>query len=366
MRYLSKLKPSTLRGKTCLLRVDFNIENPDESYRLQASLPTLHYLARSRAKIVILAHRGRPKNDLASRRNASLRITLPFLRKNFGNRVQFFNDSNFAALRRRINAAKPNAIILLENLRFFEGEETNDQAFAKSLASLGNLYVNDAFSVCHRKNASVVHLPRYLPSFAGLLLGKELAVLGKFLKTNSRSLIIILGGAKASDKIGVMKHFLRRARTILLGGVPANTFLKAKGFDIENSHFEPKMISTARRLLRNPRIVLPVDFIAHGGRLLDIGPRTAKLFRSEIRKGKTIFWNGPMGLFENKKFRGGSEAIARAIVGSPGFSIAGGGETTQLIIQLKLERRFGFLSAGGGAMLEYLSGKELPGIKALQ
>ncbi len=367
MRHLRDLKPAFPRGKTCLLRVDFNVENLRESFRLRAALPTIQYLHRRGTRVVIISHRGRPTRNQRSKRRTTLRALLPFLREHFGERAVFMNHgATFPELLRRISRSPGNAVILLENLRFLPGEETNDPSLGKTLAAFGDFFVNDAFSVCHRKNASVTQLPRYLPSFAGLLLEREVKTLGKFLNANSKGLLLILGGAKASDKIGVMERFLRRSRSVLLGGVPANTFLKARGLDIDGSAFEPTMIPLARLFLKNRRIMLPSDFVAKGGRLLDIGPETAARFRDEIQRAKTIFWNGPMGLFEDKRFRVGSEAIARAIVKSRAFSIVGGGETTQLIFEMKLEKKIGFLSTGGGAMLEYLSGKKLPGLAALE
>ncbi|MEK7554463.1 MAG: phosphoglycerate kinase [Patescibacteria group bacterium] len=364
MQYLSHTLPALIRGKTALIRVDFNVENQEESFRLRASLPTFKFLIAANVKIVIISHRGRPRS-LRDQKKLSLRSVRLFLERNLGRPVRFISKIGDDT-RRKIDAAAPKSIFLIENLRFDPGEETNDPAFAKKLALLGDFFINDAFSVSHRANASVTGLPGLLPSVAGLLLEKELLGLNDFKKNHDDRLVIILGGAKASDKIGVLTHFLARAHRILLGGVPANTFLKASGFDIGTSIVETSMLPATKKLLREKNIVLPVDFVWQSGKMFDVGPRTIAAYQKEIADAKTIFWNGPLGYFERDKFRIGSAAIAKAIVKSEAFSVVGGGETTQLMHALGLTKRVGFLSTGGGAMLEYLSGKTLPGLAALE
>lgn len=366
MRYLSHLKKQQISGKICLLRVDFNVENERETLRLYLSLPTIKFLLAKGLKVVLLSHRGHPQKDLKSRRATSLRVVLPFLKRRLKKKITFFSDFDFKKIRNVIQRAPSRTIFLMENLRFLEGEGKNSLALAKELARLGDIFINDAFSVSHRKNSSVTQLPRELPSFAGLLLEKEIINLNNILHTHRKPLIVILGGAKVHDKIGVIKNFLPKASHILIGGLIANTFLKAKGLDIGKSKYEPLALKTAREFLKNKKILLPIDFISSQGLFLDIGPLTIELFKDKLKQAQTIFWNGPLGFFEQKKFAHGSNAIARFIAGSRAFSVIGGGETTQLIHQLNLEKKIGFLSTGGGAMLKYLSGKKLPGIEALK
>jgi 3-phosphoglycerate kinase len=358
MKYLSGLKNKSFKGKTCILRVDFNVESPEDAFRLEAALPTIKFLRQRKARVIILSHRGRPKGPDSP---FSLKIILPFLRENLKESVIFLSELT--------EKLPKGEIFLMENLRFYEGEEKNELSFAKKLAALAPkpaFYVNDAFAVSHRKNASVVQLPRLLPAYAGLLMEREIKTLKRVMKKPVPPLVLILGGAKISDKIGVIKNFLKKAKYILIGGATANTFLAAKKISIGDSLVEPDMTEVARKLLNEKNIVLPIDWVMFQNRILDIGERTAVFFRKFISEAATIIWNGPMGFFENKQFLRGSEAVAKAAADSGAFSVAGGGETTQLILRLGLKDKFGFLSTGGGAMLEFLSGKKLPGIGALQ
>ena len=341
MRYLSHAHPGVFKNKRVLLRADFNIENPKDPaglFRLDATIPTIKKLLMMGAKVIIMSHRGRPRNNLKSRNQRSklsLRPLVPILKKKLKRRVVFLT-----ALPRVV--APPNGrVFLMENLRFFSGEEKNDSGFARALAALGDVYVNDAFAVSHRKNASIVAITKFLPSYAGLLLEKEIGNLDKVMRVVRRPFTIVIGGAKTA-------------------------FLKAVGIDIGKSIYDPKLVSLARRMLRNENIILPVDFRKEKGRMLDIGPYTEKKFSEIIRSSKTILWNGPMGRFEKKTFARGSEVIAQAITKSRAFSVVGGGETVMLISQLGLLKKFDFVSTGGGAMLAYLAGEKLPGIAALQ
>lgn len=363
MHFLRNLTPNAIRGKTALVRVDFNIENLRESFRLFAALPTVSFLTRRGARVVLMSHRGRPKKPS---RKESLRIVLPFLKKQLHTAVTFFPRFDIAAMRKRIAASKPRSVFLLENLRFLPGEETGDPRLARTLASLGDLFVNEAFPVCHRGNASVTELPRMLRAYAGLRLEEEVRTLRAIMTRARRPLVVILGGIKVSDKLGVIQHFLRRADALLIGGACANTFLKANGFNIGASLFEPKMLPLVKRLSRSKNIILPVDFISDRGKLLDIGPLTERIFTRAIRKARTVIWNGPLGLFEKPQFRNGSVAVAHAVAASKAFSVVGGGETIGLIHELRLEKRIRFLSTGGGAMLAFLAGEKLPGIEALR
>lgn len=343
MKTLKDLAKKNLTGKVCLLRVDFNMESTKDALRLEASLPTMKWLLAKGARLVILSHRGRPNlsdSRLATsdRKRLSLRGFLPFLKKNLKEKVEFSKE---------IPGSLPKGkIILMENLRFWPEEERDDAKFARKLASLGDFYVNDAFAVCHRKNSSVTQLPKLLPSYAGLLLEKEITTLTAAMKNPKKPLMLIFGGAKVDDKLPVIKNLLPKADKVLLG----SSVLNYQYFTL---------------LIRNKKIVRPKDYLQENGVALDIGPLTAEEYRQEIKKAKTIIWNGPVGKFEDKKYLAGSRALAKAIAVSKAFSIVGGGETTQLILELGLRKKIGFLSTGGGAMLEFLAGAKLPGIEAL-
>ncbi len=372
MRYLSAADPKEFQGKTCLLRVDFNVENRKEDFRLFAVLPTIHWLLRADAKVVLLSHRGRPEQTFQVSNlkfqvspDETLKIIIPFLKNHLKTPVKFFPNLDVKKINRATKKAAPGSLFLVENLRLFAGETNNDPAFAQTLSQLGEIYVSDAFSVCHRAHASVATLPTLLPSYAGLLLEREVRSLTRVLNTHEKPLVLIIGGAKASDKIGVVEHFLPKADAILVGGAAANTFLKARGDDIKSSHYEPAMADHARSLLHHHNIILPTDFVEHEEKYLDIGPETVKAFVKKLKAAKTIVWNGPMGMFEDGRFAAGSRKLARAIVKTHAFTLAGGGETTQLITKMKLGHKFSFLSTGGGAMLAFLAGKKLPGIEAL-
>ena len=333
MRRLSDLIKKKLAGQVCLLRTDFNIETPEDSLRLEASLPTIKALLKKGVKIVILSHRGRPvKPEMA----LSLKIVIPFLEKQLKQRTVLLKN-----IPGKLPAGK---LFLLENLRFWSGEEKNDSAFAQTLSRLGDFYVNDAFAVSHRKNASVTSLPRLLPSYAGFLLEKEIKTLSHTMRNPKKPLLLIFGGSKVSDKIPAIKNLLPKANKVLLGSSCLN-----------KQNLIPK----------SKKIIKPKDWLSQDSLALDIGPLAVKAYIEEIGKAKTIIWNGPLGKFEDPKFAAGSIAVAKAISQSRAFSIIGGGETTQLILKLKLKNKIGFLSTGGGAMLEFLAGKKLPGILAL-
>lgn len=340
MKYLSQLKPDQLKGKTCLVRVDLNVEDEKkDNFRLQAILPTLKFLIKNKAKIIILSHRGR--------------------------RPKLLSLKPFAKIISRL-LKKP--VRFLENLRFSAGEEKNDKKFAKRLAALGDIYINDAFAVSHRQNASVVAITKFLPSYAGLLLEKEIKNLGSAMKNFRKPLIVVLGGVKVSDKIGLIKYFFKKADYFLIGGAMANTFFAAFDLPIGDSVFEKKMIFSAKKLLKSSKIILPVDAKIENRKILDIGPETIKKYGEIIKKAKTIIWNGPIGYFENSKFARGTEEIVKIILKNKKAKIViGGGETTSLLKlkNLKLKNNT-FVSTGGGAMLEYLAGKKLPGLEALK
>ncbi|MBI3638502.1 phosphoglycerate kinase [Candidatus Wolfebacteria bacterium] len=389
MKFLSSLKNKNLSGRICLLRVDLNVKDSElnkNNLRVRAVLPTIKFLTEKGARVVILSHRGRPKP--AKRADSEFRIQnlefslkplagiLSRLLKKPVNFISLKELSTPKSAKEKISNSIKGSVFLAENLRFLPGEEKNDKKIAKQLASLGDFYVNDAFAVSHRANASVEAITKFLPSYAGLLMKKEIENLGKVMKAAKKPFVIILGGAKISDKLGIIKNFKKNADKFLIGGGVANTFLVAEGLPIGDSIFEEKMIPEAKKLLKLPpstrsgqaKIILPVDYAMEKGKILDIGPETAKRYAEIIKKAKTIIWNGPMGYFENPKFAQGSKAVTEAILRSKAFAVIGGGETTSLFLNSKskiLNSKI-FISTGGGAMLEYLGGKKLPGIEALR
>lgn len=374
MQRITSLKKGALKGKTVLLRVDFNVEivrgKIADDYRIRASLPTIQWLLQRGAKPILLSHLARPRRKDAK---YSLRPVARYLSELLGRRVILFEEWDDLAPFWRI--LPDRTIGMLENLRFWPGEEKNDAGFARRLAQLGDLYVNDAFAVSHRKNASVVAITKYLPSYAGMLLWREIEMLERIRTIRRRPFVAILGGKKLSDKLPLIRAFIKKADAILTGGGVANTFLLAKGVDVGQSIVERQFVPVARRMLSGtPVLHVPSDWkIGKGKAIFDIGPRTVRDYRRVIAGARMILWNGPMGVFEDSKFAKGSWAIARAIAkNTRAFSVVGGGETIACVRQaiphyelLTSQKRL-FLSTGGGAMLEYLAGKKLPGIEALK
>jgi phosphoglycerate kinase len=276
---------------------------------------------------------------------------------------------DFEEIRRKIEKTPQKSIILLENLRFWPGEKEHSVAFAKQLSDLANYYVNDAFAVCHRDSASVETVTKFLPSYAGLELEEELKVLDAVQKSPKQPLVVILGGAKAHDKLGVISNLESKASAFLIGGAAANTFMKLKGIDVRGSLIDDVAADYGelKKVMEYPSVVLPVDWREEKGSIFDIGPKSSELFASYIKKAKTIIWNGPVGFSEKKKFARGSSELAKAIIANKkAVKIAGGGETVVFLKSQKLDKKFNFISTGGGAMLDYLSGKVLPGILALK
>jgi len=366
IHYLSKINPKKLETKTALLRADLNIE-PEyktHSLRLAATIPTIKFLMKHKARIIIVSHRGRPTSKDRNKREYSLAPFAKILTRKLKRTVTFTSHYNPKEIRGQLKKS-PAQIILLENIRFHTGEETNSAALAQKLASLADIYVNDAFANCHRRHASMVAITKHLPSYTGLLLENEIRHMDYAMKHHTRPLTVILGGAKTHTKIGIMEYFKKKADHILLGGGVANTFLKASGIDIGTSLHDKN--TNVAPLLKCKNIHLPTDWLEEKTNILDIGPETEKNYVHIIKKSKTIIWNGPMGMIENKKFAHGSLAIAKAIGAkkNTAFTLAGGGETTSMIVELKLENTFDLLSTGGGAMLQYLSDKKLPAIEAL-
>src|ERR1041385_2262684 len=399
---MSKLSVRDLdvRGKRVLVRVDLNvpIEERDGDFeiaddtRVRESLPTINYLRERGAKVILMSHLGRPKGKPIPK--YSLRPVGVLLHDLIGHPVVFGHDCIGTDAEKIIDHLQPGDIALLENLRFHAGEEANDPRFADSLAKLGDLYINDAFGAAHRAHASTAGITKFIASSAmGLLMEKELKYLKSELESPARPFIVILGGAKVSDKIGVIRALMEKADAILIGGAMANTFWKAQGVPIGASRVEADKLDLARELMdlakdKGVRFLLPVDAvetqkleagssgrntsrvtndhgITDGWQAVDIGHATISLFEDEIAKAKTILWNGPVGVFEIPAFANGTIAIAEALARSKATTIIGGGDSVTAVKQAGLGDKMTFISTGGGASLELLEGKELPGIAAL-
>ncbi|MEK9180523.1 MAG: phosphoglycerate kinase [Patescibacteria group bacterium] len=371
--YLRRVPASKLRG-TALLRLDFNTE---DDWRMKAVLPTIKFLLRHADKIIIVSHKGRPQPSLIrsngrigeANKKLSLAADAKTLSRLLGKKVHFVSNFNFLGIKQMVNAAPKSSVFLLENLRFLKGEEQNSRELAKDLACLADYYVNDAFAVSHRENASVVAITKLLPSYAGLEFEKEIDILSRVMKKPKKPLVLVLGGGKAADKMGAIQFFKNKATNILLGGAPANTIYLLEGADIKKSLADrnPDDLKRLRRIIKYKNLVLPLDFIFHNNSILDVGQRTMGLFALRISKARTIIWSGPLGLIEKKPYDRGSLAIAKSIAQNrKAFSLAGGGETVMFLKKHGLDKKFSFISTGGGAMLDFLAGKKLPGIEALR
>ncbi len=383
MRCISKMSSKKIRGRVFLVRVDLNVEEGSEknAYRVQAILPTIVHLLCHGGKVALLSHRGRPApargisnfqfSISKQQRKLSLKPFASILSKKLGKQVVFIPHFDFEKIEARIESSKRGSVFLLENLRFLAGEEQDDPALGMRLAALGDIYVNDAFAVSHRANASVRAIVKYIPSYAGFLLEKEILNLDRAAKHYAHPFTIIFGGAKISDKIGIIRRFQNKADYFLLGGGPANTFFAAQGLPTGSSLIDTGSVAFAKQCLRSKKIILPIDAERQNGKILDIGPKTIDQFDAVIKNSKTIIWNGPMGLFEKRGFEEGTRGVWNAVLmNKKAHTVVGGGETVSSI-SLILGSKFlisknVFLSTGGGAMLEYLSGEKLPGIEALQ
>ena len=355
--------------------------------RLRAVVPTLQYAFKAGAAVVLASHLGRPQGKLVP--EYSLRSVAGRLEALLGQRVELAPDCVGSETLERARALQPGEVLLLENLRFHAEEEANDNEFARSLAALADCYVNDAFAAAHRAHASIAAITKHLqPAAAGLLMQQELAALGRILESPERPLVAILGGAKVSDKLTLVEHLLARVDALLVGGGMAFTFLTALGHTVGRSLVEPGWVDTARRALGAARrqgvaLVLPIDAIVangldsgHGravgireipaGQMgLDIGPRTVERFTGTLKTARTIVWNGPMGVFERPAFAAGTVALARAVADASAFSVIGGGDTVAAVTRAGVTERIGYVSTAGGAFLEFLEGRKLPGVEAL-
>lgn len=385
---MKTLKDFKIGGKKILLRADFNVtlENGKilDDFRIRATLPTIEYLADQNAKVILMSHLGRPEGE--KNLQFSLKPIAKKLSELLDREVKFISDCAGEEAKNAADWLKEGEILLLENLRFYKEEEENDVRFAQKLASLGEIYVNDAFGVSHRAHASVEAITKILPSAAGLLLQKELEVLNKVKNNPDHPFVAVIGGSKISTKIELIESFMGKADNIILGGALANTVLLAKGIAVGKSMVEEDILPRVKEMdITSNKIHLPLDAILcvdkqgksayeigpitktpDNQMILDIGPDTEKLFAKILESAKMIVWNGPMGLFEEKHFAHGTRAVAEAIAKSQAYSVVGGGETVAFLEELGLVDKFDFVSTGGGAMMELLSGKTLPGVEALK
>lgn len=387
------VRDADVQGKRVFVRVDFNVPldaagTITDDTRIRASLPTITYLLEQGASVILASHLGRPKGkvvDAMSLKPAAVRLS-EFLARP----VTMAPDAVGLAVEQLAAGLKPGDVLLLENLRFHPEEEANDEGFARQLAALADVYVNDAFGSAHRAHASTEAIARLLPAYAGLLMQKELDALGSALTNPEHPFLVIIGGAKISSKIGVLRHLLSVADSFLIGGGMANTLLRARGYEVGASLVEEDKIDVAREFLQAadraskavhlpvdaviarevtedaPRQTVAIDQVEDGWRIVDIGPETVKAFGDVIAGAHTILWNGPMGVFEVRAFAEGTRAIACLLADSTATTIVGGGDSVAAVEQSGLAARMSHISTGGGASLEFLEGRVLPGVAVLQ
>lgn len=394
MKRKKTLKDLDVNGKRVLVRVDYNVPmdenlNITDDIRITSSLPTINYLLENNAKVILMSHLGRPKGE--PNKKYSLAPVAKRLSELINREVIFADDDNVVSEKVKEMAynMKPGDVMLLQNTRFRKEEEKNGEEFAKELASLGELFVNDAFGTSHRAHASNVGVSKYLPSALGFLVEKEVNIMGKALEEPERPFVAILGGAKVSDKIGVIENLISKVDAIIIGGGMAFTFLKAKGYEIGKSLLEEDKLELAKELMekaaeRNVAIALPVDVVVAKEFKndtefktvsidsipedmigLDIGQESIEIFGNIIKEAKTIIWNGPMGVFEMDNFSKGTFEIAKALAKTDAITIVGGGDSASAVEKAGLADKMTHISTGGGASLEFLEGKVLPGIDAI-
>jgi phosphoglycerate kinase len=381
-----------LRGKRVLVRVDYNVPQDDagaitDSSRIRETLATLHYLRDAGCRVVLVSHLGRPDGKVDPR--LTLEPVARELEAQLAHRVEFARDTTGPGARAKAAQLQPGGVLLLENVRFHAEEEANDPSFAEELATFGDVFVNDAFGTAHRAHASTAGVAAYLPAVAGLLMERELRALGSVLENPDRPLVAVIGGAKVSSKIAVLENLISRVDALIVGGGMACTFLKAQGLEVGRSLLEGDRVGFAADLLERARthgvrfalpvdgicvdrldeptqtVTVPVDGIPADLMMVDIGPRSVDRFSEIVVLAKTILWNGPMGVFERHSFANGTAAMARAIAGSGAMTVVGGGDTVAAIERYSDPARFTHVSTGGGASLEFLEGRALPGVEAL-
>jgi len=388
---MKNLRNKNIKGLKVLVRCDLNVPIRNgkvlDDFRIKKLIPTIDYLRNQGAKIILITHLGEPNGrDLSF----SVRPVAKRLWELVQGRLKFVNDTIGKKVEKEIDEMKEGDIVVLENLRFYKEEKQNDDNFSRSLARLGDIFVQDAFGACHRNHSSIVGITKYIDSFPGLLLEEEIRVLSDALVSPDRPLVSIVGGFKVSSKIKVIKSLLDKSDYLLLGGRVANSLLISKGLYVKDllSSEEEELMEVAKEInLTDPKLQLPIDGVMGlinfdedysriGGigsirkeeDVYDIGPETIEKYKNILSTAKTIIWNGPLGYFEKEKFSKGTEEIAKMIgqINREVFSIVGGGETVEAIQKLGIENQFDHISTGGGAMLDFIAGKELPGIKALE
>jgi phosphoglycerate kinase len=385
------VRSADVAGKHVLVRVDFNVPLDDDGRitddtRIRASLPTITWLIEHDARVILASHLGRPKGKVVE--GLSMAPVGERLSELLGKPVQVMASISGPDVVNQVDAMEDGDVILLENLRFDPGEEANDSSFCQDLADLADLYVNDAFGTSHRAHASTAGVANDLPAYMGLLMEDEIAALSRLLDTPQHPFVAIIGGAKVSDKIGILEHLLDRVDTLLIGGGMANTFLKAEGLEVGTSLMEEDQLDTARDILASAKmhkvtVMLPTDAVIADGinsergqnvaitevpadkSILDIGSETRGAFFREIRDAKTVFWNGPLGVAERPPFALGTRRVAEAVAVCDGYTVIGGGDSIAAIEQIGLASQIDHVSTGGGASLEFIEGKTLPGIAAI-
>ncbi|MCW2279052.1 phosphoglycerate kinase [Heliophilum fasciatum] len=382
-----------VQGKRVLVRCDFNVPQDDTGHitddtRIRAALPTIQYLIAQGAKVILASHFGRPKGKV----NEKYRLTAVAARLSelLGQPVPKADDCIGEAVAAQVAALAPGQVLLLENVRFYAEEEKNDPAFARQLADLADLFVNDAFGTAHRAHASTAGVTAFLPAVAGFLMDKELTIMGGALAKPERPFVAIMGGAKVADKIGVIENLLGKVDTLIIGGGMANTFFYAQGHEVGRSLCEKDKLDLAKGLLEKakeagvklmlpvdvaiadklevgvPMAIVPVDVIPADKSALDIGPASLQAFADELAQAKTVVWNGPMGAFEFPPFDQGTFGVARALTAVQGTTIIGGGDSVAAVEKAGLADQMTHVSTGGGASLEFMEGRVLPGVAALQ
>lgn len=389
---LNTINEADLKGKRVLIRVDFNVPLKNgvvtDNTRIKAALPTVKYILEQGASLVVMSHFGRPKGQ--KNPDFSMAPIAKEFEKLLGQPVKLASDVIGPEVEAEVKALKPGEVLLLENVRFYKEEEGNDPEFAKTLASYGDVYCNDAFGTAHRAHASTEGVSHYLPSYAGFLIEKEVRFMAPLLENPEKPFVAIIGGSKVSSKITVLESLVRTCDTIVIGGGMAYTFLSVLGNSIGKSLFEPDYVDTAKAFLekakeKGVKVILPVDnvcakefsetaepILVNSDNIsddlmgMDIGPKTVQLIVDALKDAKSVVWNGPMGVFEFSAFAKGTEEVAKALAASNATTVVGGGDSVAAINKFGLADKISHVSTGGGASLEFLEGKTLPGIKALE